>query len=245
MTASTSAGLGPAEAARLAAVQLTTRFTLDGKGTIVSESPPDLSPGPLLYVAEVEPRVAAVGAPLPEALANDLTGLVSNAAGPDAALNALSTLGPMALSEGLSFLLPSQVASPISAHLVTWGTRDGKALEARFAAQGMPPRLAALGFREVADLWPPWCAAMVDGEVASLAFAARLTQAGAELGLVTLPAHRGQGLAAAATAGWSALPALAGRTLFYSTERSNLASQAVAAKLGLPFICPTWEIARA
>ena len=109
----------------------------------------------------------------------------------------------------------------------------------------MPDALAALGFRSVADLWPPWCAAVVGGEVASLAFSSRLTPVGAELGLVTLPSHRGKGLAAAATAGWSALSALEGRTLFYSTARSNLASQRVAAKLGLPFICSTWEIARA
>ncbi|WP_312367172.1 GNAT family N-acetyltransferase [Ensifer sp.] len=74
---------------------------------------------------------------------------------------------------------------------------------------------------------------MVEGEVASLAFAARLADNGAELGLVTTKAFRGQGFAAAATAGWTRLPTLRSRTLFYSTDRDNISSQRVAERLGL------------
>jgi predicted GNAT family acetyltransferase len=52
----------------------------------------------------------------------------------------------------------------------------------------------------------------------------------------TLPAYRGRGLAAAATAGWSRLPGLQMRPLFYATHRDNLSSQRVIARLGLPFL---------
>src|SRR5690606_28612580 len=122
---------------------------------------------------------------------------------------------------------------------------EGARLEETLIRDGMQPDLVEMGFRQVSDLWAPWCLALQDGQIASLAFAARLGGGGAELGLATLPAFRGRGLAAAATAGWSALPALAGRTLFYSTAASNLASQRVVAKLGLKFIGPTMSISRA
>ncbi|HEY9237092.1 MULTISPECIES: GNAT family N-acetyltransferase [Phenylobacterium] len=240
MTTNQPAGMPPAEAARLAAIELETRFTLDSDGRIIGEAPPDLSPGPLLYVADLEPRLMALSHAVPQEVAAG-----ADADSLEASLLALSAMGPVNAAEGLSFLLPHRTAAPTAAELVAWGTAPGSALETRFAEAGMPEALVRAGFREVADLWPPWCAAMVDGEVAALAFSARLSPIGAELGLVTLPAYRGRGLAAAATAGWSALPALADRTLFYSTTRSNFASQRVAAKLGLPFICATWEIVRA
>ncbi len=249
MTDLPSVGLPPAQAARLAAIELATRFTLDARGAILTESPPDLSPGPLLHVAAAEPRVIAFGHSLSEDIQGQLAGILAQTVDPvlqvAECLEAMSALGSVILSEGLSFLLLPQSPAPCPANLVRWGTPEGSALEARFAAAGMPASLADQGFRSVADLWPPWCAAIVEGEVASLAFSSRLTPSGAELGLITLPGYRGNGLAGAATAGWSALPALQGRTLFYSTARSNLASQRVAAKLRLPFICSTWEIARA
>jgi predicted GNAT family acetyltransferase len=73
----------------------------------------------------------------------------------------------------------------------------------------------------------------VEGEIAAMAFAARLSDAGAEIGVYTFPAYRGQGCAAAATAAWSSLAALSGRELFYSTLTSNRSSQRVAERLGL------------
>ena len=99
------------------------------------------------------------------------------------------------------------------------------------------------GFRQIEDLWPPWCAAMVDGEIASLAFTTRLSAVGAELGLATAKSFRGRGLAAAATAGWTGLPVLHSRALFYSTSRTNLSSQRVVARLGLRFIGTSFRIA--
>lgn len=255
MTQQLPAGLASAESTRLAAIELATRFTLDGQGRILAESPPDGSAGPLMYLAGAEPNLVAFGHEVAPEIVERAKALVAGesplrSSGDEPALmesylRLLAPLGPVKAEAGLSFQLPHDTPFPGSPDLVSSGTPAGAAVEARLARDGMTPALAEMGFGEVADLWPPWCAAMAHGEIASLAFCARLTAAGAELGLVTLPRFRGRGLAAAATAGWSALPALAGRTLFYSTARSNLASQRVAAKLGLAFIGPTWEIVRA
>ena len=73
-------------------------------------------------------------------------------------------------------------------------------------------------------------------EIASLAFAAGVGPASAEVGLYTFPAFRGRGLGAAATAAWTSHPALAGKTLFYGTDRENVSSQRVVERLGLPVL---------
>jgi len=71
---------------------------------------------------------------------------------------------------------------------------------------------------------------------------ARLGGRGAEAGVVTVPAHRRRGFAAAATAGWVALIAGRGLAPFYSTEAANLASQGVARRLGLTYLGATWSV---
>jgi hypothetical protein len=137
---------------------------------------------------------------------------------------------------GLTYVLPNDVAYQHDVQLIGSDSPEGRALSATLAANGIPPGLAAMGFVDVSDFWDPWCVAMQNGEVVSVAFAARLSQAGADLGLATSPGLRGNGYAAAATAGWARLPTLRSRTLFYSTNQTNIASQRVAAKLGLRFL---------
>lgn len=236
--------------------ELGTRFSLTPTGRIEREADPDGSPGPLMYLAGHERGVLVqFGHELRDDLVAALTALaateppfstpVGAPAHLERYLDLLGSEGPVEAHPGLSFHLPHQTPSPVTAPLVASGTVEGARLEEALIRDGMPPDLVEMGFREVSDLWAPWCLALQDGQIASLAFAARLGPDGAELGLATLPAFRGQGLAAAATAGWSALPALADRTLFYSTATSNLASQRVVAKLGLKFIGPTLDISRA
>lgn len=236
--------------------ELRARFCLTPEGRIEREAAPDGSPGPLMFIAGCDSgNLVSFGHELPGALVDDLN--ASAAAEPPLAtpssvpvhieryLDLLAPLGAVKAHPGLSFHLPHRSPAPTTATLVSSGTVEGARLEADLTRDGMPPDLAEMGFRDVSDLWAPWCLALQDGRIASLAFAARLQPDGAELGLATLPAFRGRGLAAAATAGWSALPDLADRTLFYSTAKSNLASQRVVAKLELRFIGPTWDISRA
>ena len=99
--------------------------------------------------------------------------------------------------------------------------------------RGMRQGLLDLGFRDLADFWPPWCAAVVVGEIVSIAFAARISDVAAELGVATVTGFRGRGFAAAATAGWSSLPSLQSRVLFCSIGQENISSQRVARRLRL------------
>ncbi|MES3027803.1 MAG: GNAT family N-acetyltransferase [Pseudomonadota bacterium] len=235
--------------------ELGTRFTLTATGRIEREADPDGSPGPLMFLAGCDSgNLVQFGHELGSDLVAELDALAAEEpplSKPDAVpihlgryLELLRPFGPLETHPGLSFHLPHRAPAPITASLIASGTVEGDQLEAILAREGMAPDLVEMGFRGIGDLWAPWCLALQDGQIASLAFTARLGADGAELGLATLPAFRGRGLAAAATAGWSALPALAERTLFYSTAMSNLASQRVVAKLRLKFLGPTLSISR-
>src|SRR5260370_39644292 len=116
------------------------------------------------------------------------------------------------------------------------GTVEGDGLFAELKRHGLPAALRVMGFADVSHFWEPWCMALVRGDIAAIAFAARLGESGAEIGVATMPAFRGRRLAPAVTAGWSSLPQLGARALFYSTTRDNVASQHVIARLALPLV---------
>ncbi len=76
--------------------------------------------------------------------------------------------------------------------------------------------------------------AVVEGGVAvSLCFSARLTARAAEAGVETVAAYRGRGYAPAVVAAWARAIRASSRIPLYSTSWDNLASRAVARKLGL------------
>jgi RimJ/RimL family protein N-acetyltransferase len=78
-----------------------------------------------------------------------------------------------------------------------------------------------------------WTGMIVGGGAVSLCYSCRLTDRAAEAGLETLEEHRGRGYAPAVTSAWARAVRDSGRIPFYSTSWDNLASQAVARKLGL------------
>ncbi|TML85705.1 MAG: GNAT family N-acetyltransferase [Actinobacteria bacterium] len=67
---------------------------------------------------------------------------------------------------------------------------------------------------------------------------------GAEAGLWTYPAYRGNGFGAHTTARWANLITDGGRTAFYSTSSENLSSQRVAERLGVPVFAWWWRLER-
>lgn len=83
------------------------------------------------------------------------------------------------------------------------------------------------------DLRQPILAVLRDGAAVSLCYTSRLGPRAAEAGVETLPAFRGNGFAAQATAAWASTIQGRGLIPLYSTWRENLASQAVARRLGL------------
>jgi hypothetical protein len=57
----------------------------------------------------------------------------------------------------------------IGGSIVRSETVAGDELLGRLESEGMPAGLAGMGFAGTGDLWPPWCAALWDGAVASVA----------------------------------------------------------------------------
>lgn len=117
--------------------------------------------------------------------------------------------------------------------VVSSGEPEADEMLTRLAGEGLPGSLLDLGFKDISEFWAPWCVISKDGEISSIAFAARLSSSGCELGVATAPRFRGRGHAGAVTAEWTNYPSLGSRELFYSTHRTNTASQRVAEKLGL------------
>ena len=135
--------------------------------------------------------------------------------------------------KGLIWTFPDRPAYEHPTTLVGSDTPEGDRLLARLTERGMPEALAALGFVDVGEFWAPWCVALHGDEIASIAFTVGLGPASAEVGVTTVPAFRGSGFAAAATAGWASLPTLSGRVLFYSANTTNVSSQRVTERLDL------------
>jgi RimJ/RimL family protein N-acetyltransferase len=79
----------------------------------------------------------------------------------------------------------------------------------------------------------PLLAVIVDGAAVSTCFCARLTTRAAEAGVETVEAYRGRGYAPAVAAAWAHAVRAMSRIPLYSTSWDNVASQAVARKLGL------------
>ena len=84
---------------------------------------------------------------------------------------------------GAVYQLPHHLKYAHRVRLISDDSHAGRHFHAHLSADGMPDELAELGFRSLSDLWPPWCVALVDGKAASVAFAARIAETGAELGV--------------------------------------------------------------
>jgi hypothetical protein len=222
-------------------------FVLAGNGRIVRENDPDGSEGPRLFMAGCPERnLVLVRQDVSDEIAQAIARTVEDERPwfdaetlpgcMDTLVEVLAREAPAAsVSASLIFALPYDRPAA-RASIVRSGTADGDRLLARLRGDGMPSHLVEAGFASVADFWAPWCVVLEADEIAAIAFAARLGDAAAEIGVYTFPAHRGRGLAAAATAAWSSLPELRDRELFYSTLSTNTSSRRVAARLGLEHI---------
>jgi hypothetical protein len=222
-----------------------TLFRLRADGRLEGENDPDNSPEPRFWLARCrEGSVFGVRADVPDDIAVELASLATDEppftlpiTPPrylDHYVALLARISAVARQTfGMIYELPHSLRYESHAQLISSDSEEGLRLAQFLSEQGMSQGLSELGVRSAADFWPPWCAAVVNGEVVSIAIAARISDVGAELGVATVRAFRGSGFAAAATAGWSSLPALRPRVLFYSTDQENISSQRVAMRLGL------------
>ncbi len=236
----------------LLALEIETCLVMVAPGRFARENSPDNAPGPKVMIAGcAQGNIAAVRADVDDAAARAvLDGVAAAPAWTDGGrlppwVGEIATRVGAAEAEiggGPAWRLPNALGFDRAARIVAGESEEGAEMLERFAREGMPRSLAAAGYIGPEHLWPPWCAAMADGEIAALCCAARLGARGAEAGLYSFPPFRGRGFGAAVTAAWSALPSLAGRTLFYSTSWSNRSSIAVTRRLGLPRIGATARI---
>ena len=241
--------------AELLAIQFRTAFVFERLGRISTTNDPDRSPAPRFALFGcTSGNVYGVRADVTDGVAAQLMGFAAleppfvDQSGASRHLDRYSEL----LSRdalvakrrlGVTYVLPHDIAYQHDVRLICSDSVEGQGLHATLGAQGIPAGLAEMGFADVTEFWDPWCVALQHGEeVASVAFAARLSETGAYLGLATSPGLRGRGYAAAATAGWTRLPALRSRALFYSTDQTNISSQRVVARLGLRFLGASLEL---
>jgi hypothetical protein len=223
-------------------IQRQTGFRLDARGRLLAvNSPEDVRPPRFVLAGCAAGNLASVSAGLDEATATDLLALAREEpafwppeAQPRHLGRYLAILGAVEGEIELDHEMgPGLRQRNVEATLVMSDTAEGERLLESLRRGGMPAGLFDMGFVDVGEFWTPWCAALVGGEVASIAFAARLSDVGAAVGVATAPAFRGRGLAAAVVSGWTRLPALEGRRLFYSRRLSNRSSRAVVDRLGL------------
>jgi hypothetical protein len=228
------------------ALQAQTLFEISAARRTVRARDPDRAPAPLLYMAGGdEGWIGYVREDVDAARADAIEALIAReppVTAPDAtamfAENYREILGSEPLTAhnyGPVHRLPRGTHWPGDAQIVRHDSPDGAALVARIRREGVPYGLFNAGFVDLTHFWEPWCVAMVGGEPASIAFCVRDGLLAREVGVYTVGAYRGRGLAAAVTAAWSGLhphhP-----MLFYSTHRDNLSSQRVIARLGLPLL---------
>ena len=88
----------------------------------------------------------------------------------------------------------------------------------------------------------PFMAVLEGGRAVSVCASARISKAAHEAGVETLPEFRHRGYAARAVAAWAVAVRALGAAPFYSTAWDNVASQAVAHKLGLTLIGSDFQL---
>ena len=224
-----------------------TLFILNEDNRILNENEPDPSIGPQSWLARGnEGQVYGFHVDVSDKTADEIKRLiVSDSTTPEDPEHGSDLHEYLALlrrgesDPGYNFCLiyhlPHSLfySTATPARLVFSHTEEGQALLHFWQTSNLPASLLNLGFKTASDIWAPWCVAIVGNEVASLAFTARLSDEGAELGLVTVTDLRGKGLGAAVTAGWTRHPELEVRELFFSVDAGNGASRRVAERLGL------------
>jgi len=233
------------------AIQAATLFELTESGRLLHGNSPDRSLAPRMWMGgSAAGNIVRIRVDVREETARAIEALVareppmSEAHGMpvhmDEYADLLGAEAPVEeVSRGLTYAFPDSLDYEHGARVVSSGTPEGAQLSAHFRVEGMPENLVEMGFVDAHDFWPPWCVALDGGTIASVAFTARLSSLGAEVGVATPPASRGRGFAAAAAAEWASLPALVGHVLFYSTNAANVSSQRVADRLRLAFVGPS------
>lgn len=216
-------------------LQVEALFTHDGWGCIVAVNEPDGGAAPRFFFGRsVAGNLWRVRHDLPDGITRRLQELAADEpvtsdlrAMPrqlDAMLAILGEHGAAKIGHaGPAYRFPDALDTPQSVTRIT--------AENRHLLRSMPDYLNDI--ERGLDAYEPRLAVIKDGVAVSICTSARLTDRAAEAGVETLAGYRGRGFAPAVVAAWAQAIHETGRVPLYSTSWDNLASQAVARKLGL------------
>lgn len=205
-----------------------TLYCVDRLGRLVCVNDLGTPPAPRVFIGTGSDgsRVVRVGAGVGE---REWRALLRCAGDSQAVRATLETTAPVKReNRGPAYVLPGDLRA---------GPRAVPVAE----PEVLHPELAPWG-PELEARWP--CFGVMDGGlVVSICCCARTTVEAAEAGVETATGFRGRGMAAEAVAAWAEAVIASGRVAFYSTSRENLASQAVARKLGAFEFGEDWSLA--
>ena len=232
-------------------IEIDTLWVRDEQGRLVRAGGLAGVPAPHLVIAcATGGLLVAVGERVPARLAEEMKALVARSELPrDPATRPpvlsrcqemlADRLGPLEVTSGPSYVAESM--PPFG-----WTVEIRTAREPGAELLPLPPDVAGWTDEEwtllMGGALGPWAVALAAGQIVSICFCARLTDEAAEAGVWTHPKFRGRQYAPAVTFAWAQQMLTSGRHVFYSTSAENLASQRVAARLGLRRIGWTWRI---
>jgi hypothetical protein len=216
-------------------IQIDNLFTHDAAGRIVAINEPDGDPAPRFFFGRTgEGNTWRIRHDVPESIAWRLEEAAASEPVPDDFRKSPVNLDPILEAlrldrepaighHGPAFRFPGEIpvldgASRItrtSVPLLGRMVRDLKQLERDFAQV------------------EPWTAVVVDGFAVATCFSSMRSDRAAEARVDTLNEYRGRGYAPAVVAAWARAVRDSGRIPCYGTTWDNIASQAVARKLGL------------
>lgn len=221
----------------LAELGIAAQFTHDAHGRIVAENEPDgePEPAPRFFLTRTQDGIAwRVRYDVPEPIIQRLEALVASepvtgdlavaSVNLDEMLDALrDDQEPAVGFQGPAYRFPGPIFTTIDVtrisrgnlHLLRKVVSDLDALDRDF------------------DVVEPWMAVVQDGVAVATCYSCRISERVAQARVDTAPPFRGRGYAPAMVAAWAREVRATGRVPLYGTTWDNLASQAVARKLGL------------
>lgn len=216
----------------LMALRVATLYRFDDRGRMIESNEMDGQPAPRVWLGRtMVGDVVRFGATVPDGVVRRVEALVErdlpavDLTSAPAAMNAIQeVLAADALvgveGGGPAYRFPEPVAGPENVVQLTDENRDLVRETFRWLYDELPE-------------WAPGFAVVEDGAAVSVCFSSRIGTDACEAGVETLAGYRGRGYASAVTAAWGAAIRDSGRTPLYSTAWANLASQAVARRVGL------------
>ena len=219
-------------------VQIRTLYRLDGTGRLLAtnEAGPEFEPAPRFFLGRTRARnVPHYRHDLPGGIVADLDGIVARepagdlSGAPPATLDAvrrvLAEHAPIRGEwRGPAYRFPEAIEAPDpgpDARIVAVDEENAALLDGTLPAWALAPDVR------------PCLAVVVAGRAAAICHASRRSAEAAEAGVETLPDQRRRGYGLAVVAAWARAVREAGLIPLYSTSWDNLASRALARRLGL------------